>query len=325
MQLGQFNMKYYNLMGVPYLLIVVILSIFLAGESESASSRKLQRRFFFTGDGRIDLVSEKTAAAFSGQYRRGDDDYIGEALEAIDDTFDVPKDMEGLQISLRLIEFLDYLQDRLRPDARLTLVSGYRSPEYNMNVGKQGMLAAKASLHQYGMAADFKMQGISARRIWNMVKELGYGGTGYYQGETVHVDVGPARFWDQQSAGVDSGISDNNKLIGLVTDYDIYRTQESIVLRFIRMTAFPIGVDPEFAIYREGKTRAAAVFRPSLAVDDTPACPRFATIDQMANIRSWLPPELKPGRYRIRARFCNRQQPDMPQEIVTPAFDIRRP
>ena len=47
--------------------------------------------------------------------------------------------------------------------------------------------------------------------------------TGYYHGDVVHIDVGPARFWDETTSGVGTGISDGNKLIGIITDYDVYR------------------------------------------------------------------------------------------------------
>ena len=114
----------------------------------------------------------------------------------------------------------------------------------------QGKLAAKASLHQYGMAADLKMEGVPARRVWEYVKALGFGGTGYYHGQTVHIDVGPARSWDEKTSGVGTGISEDNKLIGIVTDFDRYRAGETITLRFTRMTAFPIGVAPQFDLVR---------------------------------------------------------------------------
>ena len=84
-------------------------------------------------------------------------------------------------------------------------------------------------------------------------QDAGFGGAGYYHGDTVHIDVGPARSWDETTSGVGTGISDDNKLIGLVSDYDLYRPGEMVTLRFIRMTAFPIGVASEFALDRLGR------------------------------------------------------------------------
>jgi uncharacterized protein YcbK (DUF882 family) len=286
------------------------------------------RRFFFSGDGRISLVSEKNGESFAGRYRLGRGSYDKTAMEAIYRVFGVPYEPELSGLSLRLIEFLDFLEDRLRPGARITIISGYRSPEYNTSLRNRGRLAAKASLHQYGMAADLKMDGVPGRRVWDYVKSLGFGGAGYYHGEIVHVDVGPARWWDEKTSGVGTGISDNNKLIGLVTDYDFYLPGEMMALRFIRMTAFPIGVAPEFALECQtgpGGAEEVTRFKPSFPASAQKECPRFTKIGQMSAIRWRLLQELLPGRYRVRARFCNTAWEGMPPEVSTPEFQILPP
>jgi hypothetical protein len=227
-----------------------------------------------------------------------------------------------------LIEFLDFLEDRLCHGTRITISSGYRNPDYNAKLRNQGILAAKASLHQYGMAVDLKMDGVPAKRIWDYVKGLGFGGTGFYHGETVHVDVGPARSWDEKTSGVGTGISNANKLIGLVTDYDVYLPGEMMSLRFIRMTAFPIGVGQEFALDLQtgtGGSDEVIRFKPSFSVSTESTCPEFNDMSEMASICWQLPKELPPGRYKIRARFCNCPWEDMPPEISTPEFEIGKP
>jgi uncharacterized protein YcbK (DUF882 family) len=281
-------------------------------------------RFFYSGDGWIHLESEKSNTTFQGRYRNDTGSYDPDALRQICRVFGAPYHSHRAGISLRLIEFLDFLEDRHRQGTRITITSGYRNPTYNTTLRQQGRLAAKASLHQYGMAADLIMQGVPSKRIWLDVKALGFGGTGYYQGETVHVDVGPARSWDQTTSGVGTGISDDNKLIGVVTDYDIYRSGQPIVLRFIRMTAFPVGVKPEFVLESAGRRAASTtVFKPSFVIDQNSSCPAFESIEQMDTIRWELPPGIAPGRYRIRAIFCENPYPDMPQEVLTPEFEIR--
>jgi hypothetical protein len=35
-----------------------------------------------------------------------------------------------------------------------------------------------------------------------------------------------------------------------------------------------------------------------------------------------LPGDILPGRYKIRASFCEKQWKDMPAEILTPEFDV---
>ena len=282
-------------------------------------------RYFYNGDGRLKLVSAINGITFNGQYRQGKGIYDEKALKTIHRLFGGQNDKPFSTISLRLIEFLDYLEDNLHPGARITIVSGWRSPQYNTDLRNKGRLAAKASLHQYGMAADIKIQGTSSKRVWNTVKKLGFGGTGYYKGKLVHIDVGPARSWDEKTSGVGTDISTQNKLIGLVTDYDIYLPGEMIDLRFIRMTAFPIGVIPEFVLEKvetDGQSKEIACFKPSFAIAAKSQCPQFSDIDQMMGIRWKLPSDILPGRYKIRTSFCQRLWEDMATKIVTPEFAI---
>jgi hypothetical protein len=178
------------------------------------------------------------------------------------------------------------------------------------------------------MAADIKIQGTSSRHVWNTVKKLGFGGTGYYKGELVHIDVGPARSWDEKTSGVGTDISTQNKLIGLVTAYDIYLPGERVELRFIRMTAFPIGITPEFVLVKvekDGSSKEIARFKPSFEMAAKSDCPKFSDIGQMMGIRWKLPDNILPGRYKIRASFCQRLWEDMPTQIFTPEFAISRP
>jgi len=292
--------------------------------SSSQNTRNVSR-YFYKGDGKLNLFNAKNKFSFNGRYRAGEGMYNENALKEIHRIFAAEYDKPPSRISLRLIEFLDFLEDRLHPGARITIVSGYRSPKYNTRLRNKGKLAATASLHQYGMAADIKMQGTSSRDIWNTVKNLGFGGTGYYHGEFVHIDVGPARSWDEKTSGVGTDISIHNKLIGLVTDYDIYLPGDMIELRFIRMTSFPIGVTPEFvleAVGKDGHTRQIVRFNPSVASPDGGDCPKFYDISQMLGIQWQLPADIPPGRYKIRASFCQRLWEDMPPEISTPEIAI---
>jgi hypothetical protein len=177
------------------------------------------------------------------------------------------------------------------------------------------------------MAADIRIQGISSRRVWEYVRRLGFGGTGYYQGAWVHVDVGPARFWDEKTSGVGTDISTDNKLIQLVTDFDVYKPGDPVALRFTRMTAFPIGVATSFSLERVdagGVSQAAAfAFRPSFGVVRQGPCALLQDIAEMMNIDWMLPQDLPSGRYIIRADFCQKQWEAMPALVTTPEFEVR--
>lgn len=307
-------------LSVLLLLAPAVLSVRVAGPAGV--------RFFYAGDGEINLDTDKSNHVFSGRYRHRDGPYDPAAIMAVHRVFGAPCDAGRMHLSLRLIEFLDYLQDHFRPEARITIISGYRSPAYNKTIRRRGALAAEASLHQYGMAADFKLEGVDTKRIWEYVKTLGFGGTGYYQGDSVHVDVGPARFWDEKTSGVGTGISDDNKLIGLVTDYDIYTSGDDLRMRFIRMTAFPIAIRQTFVLLRcpaGGAARPVVSFTPAFSLPRQGPCPRFGDIDQMADIGWTLPLDLPAGRYRVRAAFCGNLWKDMPARVETPEFEVGVP
>jgi len=110
-----------------------------------------------------------------------------------------------------------------------------------------------------------------------------------------------------------------------MTDYDIYLPGEMIELRFIRMTSFPIGVIPEFvleAVGKDSRTKQITRFKSSVGSTAGSDCPQFSDISQMMGIHWQLPADIPPGRYKIRASFCQRLWEDMPTEITTPEFDI---
>jgi len=314
-------------MTLKKLIMVLMVSTLACRVSQAAASNTT--RFFYSGDGRIHLVSNKNTKTFKGRYRTKTGAYDESAYHAILSVFGAAGNPGNKAVSLRLIEFMDYLEDKLRPGTLITITSGYRPPEYNANLRKKGALAAKASLHQYGMAADFIMTGVSSKRIWEYIRSLRFGGTGYYHGQTVHVDVGPARFWDEKSSGVGTGISDDNKLIGLITDFDILAPGDTVNLRFIRMTAFPIQLHPEFeliSMQRLSKDdRPPMMFKPDSAFIRNERCAEFSNIDQMASFRWTLPSDLPPGRYIIRARFCDNKWEKMPDMVFTPEFEVRLP
>ena len=306
-------------------ILIVILTAVLASCSWAGKTPRDMGRYFFSGDGNITLYGERTNKSFSGTYRKGLGSYDKKALNEICRVFDAPCEPSQMGLSLRLIEFIDYLEDRLHRGAKITIISGYRKPEYNTMLREKGNLAAKASLHQYGMAADLKIEGVEAETLWHYVRDLHFGGAGYYHGDVVHIDVGPARFWDETTSGVGTGISDGNKLIGLITDYDVYGLGMIVMLRFIRMTAFPIYVIPEFSLIRQndrGEIENCRSFVPVFKTSQTDGCMRFGNIDEMNNITWVLPMDLKPGRYKIQARFCDDAWPDMPPQIHTPQFEI---
>lgn len=100
----------------------------------------------------------------------------------------------GADMPLEVLENIKILADQLqvlrdhigRP---ITITSGYRSPEHNKKVG-----GAKASKHVLGMAADFKVEGLTPATVIKdievliMAKQMLEGGIGIYP-TWVHYDI----------------------------------------------------------------------------------------------------------------------------------------
>ncbi len=80
--------------------------------------------------------------------------------------------------------------------ARIDIVSGFRSPKFNLMLRKKGHEVARDSQHTYGHAVDFRIPGVPTRRLLEYVRSLHLGGAGFYpESEFVHADTGPVRFW----------------------------------------------------------------------------------------------------------------------------------
>lgn len=200
-------------------------------------------RFYFSGDGTLALDH----AHFAGEtlrvrYRDADGRYDHAALARVEHFFRSREDGAQGPMSLRLLELLDYVEDRYHP-TRLTLVSGYRSPEFNRTLRGKGRQVAQASLHTEGMAADVHPAGVKLRPLWNQLRAAQVGGVGLYQGEGfLHLDTGRARFWEAATSGVAQNAAQENARLFARTDFDRYDSLAGAVLSLHSVTALPIGV-----------------------------------------------------------------------------------
>lgn len=97
-------------------------------------------------------------------------------------------------INLKVIDLLCDIKDRLAPGKEITIISGYRSPEYNDYLRRLGRHVAAGSLHMAGLAIDFAIDGIGMGELHRTAKLFAAGGVGKYP-EFVHIDVGRVRYW----------------------------------------------------------------------------------------------------------------------------------
>lgn len=201
-----------------------------------------QSRFFFSGDGTIDLQHVAANQRITLTYRDRNDHYDPAALARIQHFFRSRTDGQGIEVSLRLIELIDFAQDRFRP-GQLVLVSAFRSPEYNEQLRRGGGSVAKASLHTEGLAADLQFVGLDLRDLWQKLRALEVGGVGLYEEDGfLHIDTGAPRFWEPETSGVKSNLSaDNGRILGR-TDFDRYEDLQGAQIRLHRVTAFPLRI-----------------------------------------------------------------------------------
>jgi uncharacterized protein YcbK (DUF882 family) len=286
--------------------VLLFFSVFYFDLS-TADETKPKERYFLSGDGWIQLSNAKTGQSARIQYRLADGSYPREAHQQVNRLFGVPASSDD-EISLRLVSLLDYLEDLYRHP--IEIISGYRSPEYNEGLRAKGRLAAKASLHIEGMAADIRMRKVLSAEAFETIKTLNCCGVGFYHDNSLHVDTGPARYWDETTSKVRTNISEHNKRIMVRTDQDIYLPGEEVELQLARITDYPLGFASGFAIVQNEQ-----IVREFSFDGKNETC--VPVKDPGERTTRWtIPSEFRPqGKVRVRLRFCNKPFSEMPDQI----------
>jgi hypothetical protein len=102
---------------------------------------------------------------------------------------------QATRMDTRLLDVLARVAGRFSA-RRIEVVSGYRSPKYNLMLRKKGHQVARHSQHMEGHAVDFRIRGIETRQVLHYVKSQHLGGVGFYpHSQFVHCDTGPVRYW----------------------------------------------------------------------------------------------------------------------------------
>ncbi len=105
------------------------------------------------------------------------------------------------KIDPELIDFLVDIRKRLMlPETvPFQILSAYRSPKTNAQLARKDKNVAKESLHKYGWAVDFRIEGVSGKAIGEIAKTMQRGGVAYYPRDNhVHVDLGNIRTWQEK-------------------------------------------------------------------------------------------------------------------------------
>ena len=79
---------------------------------------------------------------------------------------------------------------------KILVISGYRSPKYNLWLRKKGREVARRSQHTRAKALDFALPERDVRRVYRHLLRTHDGGVGFYPVTGfVHVDLGRKRTW----------------------------------------------------------------------------------------------------------------------------------
>jgi uncharacterized protein YcbK (DUF882 family) len=103
---------------------------------------------------------------------------------------------QSIQADTRLASILAAAALRFRAP-RIDIVSGFRSPKYNLMLRKKGHQVARESQHMQGTAVDFRIRGVETETLREFVRGLHLGGVGYYpKTRFIHADTGKVRTWE---------------------------------------------------------------------------------------------------------------------------------
>lgn len=147
-------------------------------------------------EGKLSLYNLNLGERLTVTYRNAWGEYCDEALQALNWVFRCHATNETTNMDLRVIEYLNRLDNSLGGGNEIHIISGYRSPSYNDKLRSKSKGVAKNSLHMKGMAVDLAIPGVGLDRIRQTALALAAGGVGYYpQTGFVHIDSGHFRSW----------------------------------------------------------------------------------------------------------------------------------
>lgn len=147
-------------------------------------------------EGKLSLFNTSSRERLTITYRDRMGQYCHDALNSLNWMFRCHNTDETTMMDLRVIEYLNRLDNSLGGNNEIHIISGYRSPAYNAMLRRKSKGVAKDSYHMKGMAIDLQIPGIPLHQIRQTALALAAGGVGYYpQSGFVHIDSGNFRTW----------------------------------------------------------------------------------------------------------------------------------
>lgn len=277
-------------------------------------------RFFFSGDGRLRMTHAHWKTQLDVRYRAADGAYDYRALAELRRFFrSRGDDVEG-DISLRLVELIDFIEDQ-QGEPRLTLFSGFRSPELNASLPG----TARASLHTQGLAADIGFADRDLRRLWRKLRDLRVGGVGYYPEGFLHLDTGQARFWEASTSRTSENLSGGNARAFARSEFDRYVSLEGARISLHSVTVFPLAVATEARVVGDDGEESRVELAPPKGSPSSDRCIVFADplVEPQLVVSRAPSPEVVPLHQRgsIHLRTCKPRPERTPAEIVTNSIE----
>jgi len=147
------------------------------------------------GSWRVKFTQAHTGESFNGVYRVGNR-YLPEAFEKLNYVLRDFRTGEVFPMDPRVVDILSMVQSKSGSSEPFQILSAYRSPKTNTNLGKASSGVAKNSFHMYGQALDIRNPNVSTKRLRNIAQGLKAGGVGYYpRSSFIHIDTGTVRSW----------------------------------------------------------------------------------------------------------------------------------
>ncbi|PIR21493.1 MAG: hypothetical protein COV45_01730 [Deltaproteobacteria bacterium CG11_big_fil_rev_8_21_14_0_20_47_16] len=225
-------------------------------------------------------------------------------------------------MSLRFLTFLSFLQGHY-DRAPIKLLSGFRPPKYNQSLRDKGRLAAQTSMHIEGAAADIILAGVPSSEVYAFVKSLNCCGVGYYHGNAVHVDTGPARYWDETTSGTESKEPQLNEKIIVQSTFDRYYPGSDIVFQLMRVTNYPVDMPVKWFLVHENDGKLYPIIvQDELAGEVVKGCRLIPNRVAARQILAAIPETVPAGKYHATLKFCSRISDKMPESIDSNVIEV---
>lgn len=147
-------------------------------------------------EGKLSLYNTHSMERLTVDYRDPSGNYNPDAIKSLNWILRCHYTGEVANMDLHVIEYLNTIDKNLGGGNEFHIISGYRSPDYNGLLRREGHRVAKHSLHLRGKAIDISVPGVGLDKLRRTALSLKCGGVGYYPGAGfVHIDSGSFRTW----------------------------------------------------------------------------------------------------------------------------------